>query len=58
MPTYVQNLAYYWIPRGFDDCQKFTYSIVGFHGTGIVTYSEALAAVFMEGYVPPHSLER
>jgi AGZA family xanthine/uracil permease-like MFS transporter len=30
---------------------KFTYSIVGFHGTGIVPYREALAAVFMEGYV-------
>jgi hypothetical protein len=24
---------------------------VGFHGTGTVTYREALAAVFMEGYV-------
>jgi hypothetical protein len=23
---------------------------VGFHGTGIITYGEALAAVFMEGY--------
>ena len=30
---------------------KFTYSIVGFHGTGSITYREALAAVFMEGYV-------
>ena len=30
---------------------KFTFSIVGFHGTGIVPYREALAAVFMEGYV-------
>ena len=30
---------------------KFTYSIVGFHGTGGITYREALAAVFMEGYV-------
>ncbi|KAI0246035.1 permease family-domain-containing protein [Lactifluus subvellereus] len=29
----------------------FTYSIVGFHGTGIVTYREALAAVFMEGWI-------
>ncbi|TFY51628.1 hypothetical protein EVG20_g10914, partial [Dentipellis fragilis] len=27
----------------------FTYSIVGFHGTGTITYREALAAVFMEG---------
>lgn len=32
---------------------KFTYSVVGFHGTGIVPYREALAAVFMEGYVRP-----
>jgi hypothetical protein len=47
----VQNLAYYWVPRGIDECDKFTYSIVGFHGTGMVTYSEALAAVYMEGYV-------
>lgn len=31
--------------------KKFTYSIVGFHGTGSITYREALAAVFMEGYV-------
>ncbi|KAI9457237.1 permease family-domain-containing protein [Lactarius psammicola] len=29
----------------------FTYSIVGFHGTGIVSYREALAAVFMEGWI-------
>ncbi|KAI0065210.1 hypothetical protein BV25DRAFT_1868951 [Artomyces pyxidatus] len=29
----------------------FTYSIVGFHGTGIITYREALAAVFMEGWI-------
>ncbi|KAH9015923.1 permease family-domain-containing protein [Lactarius pseudohatsudake] len=29
----------------------FTYSIVGFHGTGIVPYREALAAVFMEGWI-------
>ena len=49
MPTYVQNLAYHWVPRGIDECDKFTYSIVGFHGTGMVTYSEALAAVYMEG---------
>jgi len=38
--------------------KKFTYSIVGFHGTGTVTYREALAAVFMEGYVPRPSLEQ
>ncbi|KAI9433213.1 permease family-domain-containing protein [Lactarius indigo] len=29
----------------------FTYSIVGFHGTGGITYREALAAVFMEGWI-------
>ncbi|KAI0294109.1 xanthine/uracil permease [Multifurca ochricompacta] len=29
----------------------FTYSIVGYHGTGIITYREALAAVFMEGWI-------
>jgi AGZA family xanthine/uracil permease-like MFS transporter len=29
----------------------FTYSVVGFHGTGMVSYREALAAVFLEGYV-------
>ncbi|TFY76336.1 hypothetical protein EWM64_g7677 [Hericium alpestre] len=29
----------------------FTYSIVGFHGTGTITYREALAAVFMEGWI-------
>ena len=58
MPTYVQNLGYHCVPRGFDECEKFTYSIVGFHGTGIVTYREALAAVYMEGYVPRPSLEQ
>lgn len=30
---------------------QFAYSVVGFHGSGIVTYGEALAAVFMEGCV-------
>lgn len=30
---------------------KFAYSIVGFHGTGRLTYQEALAAVFLEGWV-------
>jgi xanthine/uracil/vitamin C permease (AzgA family) len=30
---------------------QFTYSIVGFHGSGRITYQEALAAVFLEGYV-------
>ncbi|KLO07409.1 hypothetical protein SCHPADRAFT_836778 [Schizopora paradoxa] len=29
----------------------FAYSIVGFHGTGRLTYQEALAAVFLEGWV-------
>nr|AOC89074.1 purine transporter PhZ [Phanerodontia chrysosporium] len=28
----------------------FTYSVVGFHGSGIITYREALAAVFLEGW--------
>jgi adenine/guanine/hypoxanthine permease len=28
----------------------FTYSVVGFHGSGKITYREALAAVFLEGY--------
>ncbi len=30
---------------------KFAYSIVGFHGAGRLTYQEALAAVFLEGWV-------
>lgn len=29
----------------------FTYSIVGFHGSGMITYREALAAVFLEGWI-------
>ncbi|KAF5377737.1 hypothetical protein D9757_009383 [Collybiopsis confluens] len=29
----------------------FAYSIVGFHGTGMITYQEALAAVFLEGWI-------
>ncbi|ETW76609.1 hypothetical protein HETIRDRAFT_442068 [Heterobasidion irregulare TC 32-1] len=29
----------------------FTYSIVGFHGTGLISYREALVAVFMEGWI-------
>ncbi|KIY67031.1 hypothetical protein CYLTODRAFT_454849 [Cylindrobasidium torrendii FP15055 ss-10] len=29
----------------------FAYSIVGFHGSGTVTYQEALAAVFLEGWI-------
>ncbi|KLO07302.1 hypothetical protein SCHPADRAFT_945397 [Schizopora paradoxa] len=29
----------------------FSYSIVGFHGSGRTTYQEALAAVFLEGWV-------
>jgi len=28
---------------------KFSYSVVGFHGSGIITYREALSAVFLEG---------
>lgn len=27
----------------------FTYSVVGYNGTGRITYREALAAVFLEG---------
>lgn len=29
----------------------FAYSIVGFHGTGRVSYAEALGAVFLEGWI-------
>ncbi|KNZ78937.1 Putative xanthine/uracil permease, partial [Termitomyces sp. J132] len=29
----------------------FAYSVVGFHGSGIVSYGEALAAVFLEGWI-------
>ncbi|CAL1702767.1 unnamed protein product [Somion occarium] len=29
----------------------FAYSVVGFHGSGIITYKEALAAVFLEGWI-------
>ncbi|KAJ7280247.1 purine transporter [Mycena rebaudengoi] len=29
----------------------FAYSVVGFHGTGILTYREALSAVFLEGWI-------
>ncbi|KAI0073347.1 hypothetical protein K474DRAFT_223969 [Panus rudis PR-1116 ss-1] len=29
----------------------FAYSVVGFHGSGIITYREALAAVFLEGWI-------
>ncbi|KAF5347793.1 hypothetical protein D9756_010253 [Leucocoprinus leucothites] len=29
----------------------FAYSIVGFHGSGVVSYREALAAVFLEGWL-------
>ncbi|KAF7291523.1 Purine transporter [Mycena kentingensis (nom. inval.)] len=29
----------------------FAYSIVGFHGSGMITYQEALAAVFLEGWI-------
>ncbi|KAI0699499.1 xanthine/uracil permease [Cerioporus squamosus] len=27
------------------------YSVVGFHGSGLITYREAMAAVFMEGWI-------
>jgi len=29
----------------------FTYSVVGYHGGGFITYQEALAAVFLEGWL-------
>ncbi|KAJ7502793.1 xanthine/uracil permease [Mycena galericulata] len=29
----------------------FAYSVVGFHGGGIITYREALSAVFLEGWI-------
>ncbi|KAJ7578029.1 permease family-domain-containing protein [Mycena floridula] len=29
----------------------FAYSIVGFHGSGTITYQEALSAVFLEGWI-------
>ncbi|RXW14769.1 hypothetical protein EST38_g11084 [Candolleomyces aberdarensis] len=29
----------------------FAYSVVGFHGSGIISYREALSAVFMEGWI-------
>ncbi|EJD38349.1 xanthine/uracil permease [Auricularia subglabra TFB-10046 SS5] len=29
----------------------FTYSVVGFHGSGMITYREALAAIFLEGWL-------
>ncbi|KAH8109093.1 permease family-domain-containing protein [Phellopilus nigrolimitatus] len=29
----------------------FAYSIVGFHGTGTTSYKEALAAIFLEGWI-------
>ncbi|KIJ67206.1 hypothetical protein HYDPIDRAFT_186086 [Hydnomerulius pinastri MD-312] len=29
----------------------FTYSVVGYHGSGFISYREALAAVFLEGWV-------
>ncbi|KAJ7761721.1 hypothetical protein B0H16DRAFT_1809831 [Mycena metata] len=29
----------------------FAYSIVGFHGSGIISYREALSAVFLEGWI-------
>ncbi|KJA22386.1 hypothetical protein HYPSUDRAFT_202188 [Hypholoma sublateritium FD-334 SS-4] len=29
----------------------FTYSVVGFHGSGLITYRQALGAVFLEGWI-------
>ncbi|KAH7917374.1 hypothetical protein BV22DRAFT_1042382 [Leucogyrophana mollusca] len=29
----------------------FTYSVVGYHGSGFISYREALAAVFLEGWI-------
>lgn len=29
----------------------FAYQVVGFHGTGRLTYGQALAAVFVEGFI-------
>ncbi|KAF9530658.1 xanthine/uracil permease [Crepidotus variabilis] len=29
----------------------FAYSVVGFHGSGMISYGEALAAVFLEGWI-------
>src|ERR1700749_1005234 len=29
----------------------FAYQVVGFHGTGKLTYGQALAAVFIEGFI-------
>ncbi|TFK21710.1 purine transporter [Coprinopsis marcescibilis] len=29
----------------------FAYSVVGFHGTGLISYREALSAVFLEGWI-------
>ncbi|KZV98922.1 xanthine/uracil permease [Exidia glandulosa HHB12029] len=29
----------------------FTYSVVGFHGSGMISYREALAAIFLEGWL-------
>ncbi|KAJ3492690.1 hypothetical protein NLJ89_g11181 [Agrocybe chaxingu] len=29
----------------------FAYSVVGFHGSGLISYREALAAVFLEGWI-------
>ena len=38
------------IPIGY--AIQFTYSVVGYHGRGFITYQEALSAVFLEGCVP------
>ena len=46
------------IPIGY--AIQFTYSVVGYHGRGLITYQEALSAVFLEGCVPdfPDLFER
>lgn len=39
------------VAPGLGDNSYFAYSIVGHHGTGMISYREALAAVFMEGWI-------
>ena len=33
----------------YNSGEQLTYSIVGFHGSGPITYQEAMGAVFLEG---------
>ena len=44
--VFISRLSAIWMTTS-----QFAYSVVGFHGSGMITYGEALAAVFMEGYV-------